>query len=542
MRDGYNRIEASMTISGKQLIGGEWTLGEAGTFLGVNPKNGRKLNPPISIASSRQVEAAVRMAEAASKKFRHSSLSVRAALLRHCAEQIMALGDDLLDRVTAETGYPKARAEMERGRTCNQLRMFADYIETGDYLDARIDTALPDRQPVPRPDLRHMNQPLGPVVVFGASNFPLAFSVAGGDTASALAAGCPVIVKGHPSHPGTSELVAQAVAKAVSQADLPRGVFSFLMDEGYAVGAQLVQAPAVKAVGFTGSFAGGTALMALANKRPDPIPVFAEMGSSNPVFLLPQALSDNATGIAQGFVGSFTLGSGQFCVKPGLVIAMDGQPLEAFLDAAKKLVEETPAAVMLNERICHTFGQSMTERASGKGLDILARGKAHIDEDGFHCQVTLFATSAAHLLENPHLVEETFGPASIIIKCRDRDEMMKVARRLPGQLTCTVQGAGSDFGEYAELMDQLTETAGRVVVNGFPTGVEVCHSMVHGGPFPATSDRRFTSVGTNAILRFLRPVCYQNYPAALLPPALRNDNPLSIPRLVNGERTAEPLI
>ena len=530
-----------MTISGKQLIGGEWTLGEGGTFHGVNPKNGSQLSPPISIASNRQVDAAVRMAEAASKKFRHSPVSVRAALLRHCAEQIMALGDELLDRLSAETGYPKGRAEMERGRTCNQLRMFADYIETGEYLDARIDTALPERQPVPRPDLRHVNQPLGPVVVFGASNFPLAFSVAGGDTASALAAGCPVIVKGHPSHPGTGELVAQAVAKAVSQADLPRGVFSFLIDDGYAVGAQLVQAPAVKAVGFTGSFAGGTALMALANKRPDPIPVFAEMGSSNPVFLLPKALSENAPGIAQGFVGSFTLGSGQFCVKPGLVIAVDGQPLQAFIDAAKKLVEEAPAAVMLNQRICHSFHESMTDRARGKGLDVIARGKTSSDDEGFHTQVTLFATSAAHLLENPHLVEETFGPASIIIKCRDRDEMMRVARRLPGQLTTTVQGASDEFGEYAELMDQLTETSGRVVVNGFPTGVEVCHSMVHGGPFPATSDRRFTSVGTNAILRFVRPVCYQNYPAALLPPALRDENPLGIPRLINGERTAEPL-
>lgn len=528
-----------MTISGKQLIGGEWTLGEGGTFLGVNPQNGRKLTPSISIASSRQVEAAVRMAEAASKKFRHAPLSVRAALLRHCAEQIMALGDALLDRVMAETGYPKARAEMERGRTCNQLRMFADYIEQGDYLDARIDTALPDRQPVPRPDLRHVNQPLGPVVVFGASNFPLAFSVAGGDTASALAAGCPVIVKGHPSHPGTSELVAQAIAKAVSQADLPRGVFSYLVDEGHAVGAQLVQAPAVKAVGFTGSFAGGTALMALANKRPDPIPVFAEMGSSNPMFVLPRALNDNAAGIAQGFFGSITAGSGQFCVKPGLVIAVDGEPLQTFLDTAKNLVEAAPSAVMLNERICHSFQQSMTERG-GQGLEIVSHGKAP-DGEGFYSQVTLFSTTAAHLLDNLHLVEETFGPASIIVKCQDRDEMMRVARRLPGQLTATVHGVDAEFGEYAELLDHLTETAGRVVVNGFPTGVEVCHSMVHGGPFPATSDRRFTSVGTNAILRFVRPVCYQNYPEALLPSALRNDNPLGIPRLVNGERTAESL-
>lgn len=529
-----------MTISGKQLIGGEWTPGEGGTFHGANPQDGRKLSPAFSTASSRQVEAAVRMAEAASKKFRHAPISVRAALLRHCAEQIMALGDELLERVMAETGYPKARAESERGRTCGQLRMFADYIERGDFLDARIDTALPDRQPIPRPDLRHVNQPLGPVVVFGASNFPLAFSVAGGDTASALAAGCPVIVKGHPSHPGSGELVAQAIAKAVSQADLPRGVFSYLVDDGHAVGAQLVQAPAIKAVGFTGSFTGGTALMALANKRPDPIPVFAEMGSSNPLFVLPKALSENAAGIAQGFIGSITLGSGQFCVKPGLLIAVDGEPLQTFLDAAKKVVADAPSAVMLNERICQSFQQSMSERGQGKGLEVVARGQAP-SGDGFYSQVTLFTTTAANLLDNIELVEETFGPASIIVKCQDRDELMRVARRLPGQLTATLHGTEEEFGDYAELLDLLTETAGRVVVNGFPTGVEVCHSMVHGGPFPATSDRRFTSVGTNAILRFLRPVCYQNYPEALLPPALRNDNPMGIPRLINGETSTEAL-
>lgn len=530
-----------MTITGKQLIGGEWTQGEAGSFHGVNPQTGQKLEPAISSASNRQVDAAVRMAEAASKKFRHTSLSARAAFLRSCAEQIMALGDELLERLSAETGYPRGRAEMERGRTCNQLRMFADYIETGAHLDARIDTALPERQPIPRPDLRHVNQPIGPVVVFGASNFPMAFSVAGGDTASALAAGCPVIVKGHPSHPGTSELVAQAIAKAVNQADLPRGVFSFLIDDGHNVGAQLVKAPAVRAVGFTGSFAGGTALMALASERPDPIPVFAEMGSSNPVFLLPEALKQNGAGIAQGFVGSFTLGSGQFCVKPGLVIAVDGEPLQAFIAAAKKLVEEIPSTVMLNDRICQTFQRAMSGRSSGGSLEVVAQGKVLPDVDGFYSQVTLFATTARQILEHPELMEETFGPASVIVKCRDRDEMMKVARRLPGQLTATVQCITAELSEYSELLDQLTETAGRVVVNGFPTGVEVCHSMVHGGPFPATSDRRFTSVGTNAILRFLRPVCYQNYPEALLPPALRNENPLGIPRLINGVRSSEPL-
>lgn len=530
-----------MTITGKQLIGGEWILGEAGTFHGVDPKSGQRLQPNISIASDRQVEAAVRAAESASKIFRHSSLKVRAEFLRNCADQIMKLGDELLERVAEETGYPKARAEMERSRTCNQLRMFATYIESGDYLDARIDSAMPERQPLPRPDLRHLNQPIGPVVVFGASNFPLAFSVAGGDTASALAAGCPVIVKGHPSHPGTGELVAQALATAVAQAGLPHGTFSFLTDDGHAVGAQLVKAQAVKAVGFTGSFAGGKALMALANARPHPIPVFAEMGSSNPVFLLPQALRTNPTGIAQGFVSSFTLGSGQFCVKPGLIAAIEGESLQTFIAAAKKLVEDSPAAVMLNDRICQTFHKALAERGHDNDLEIIAQGGRLQESDGFYSQVTLFAVTAREISEQPGLLEETFGPASIIIKCRNMDEMLNFARQLPGQLTTTVHGTTEELADSSELMDQLTETAGRLVVNGFPTGVEVCHAMVHGGPFPATADWRFTSVGTNAILRFLRPVCYQNYPEALLPPALRNNNPLGITRLVDGRKTAEQL-
>lgn len=531
-----------MTISGKQLIGGEWTSGEGGVFHGVNPTNGRRLMPAISIASNRQVEATVRMAEAASKKFKHTPLNVRADFLRNCADQIMELGDELLERVSAETGYPRARAEGERARTCNQLRMFASYIESGDYLDARIDTALPDRQPLARPDIRHLNQPIGPVVVFGASNFPLAFSVAGGDTAAALAAGCPVIVKGHPSHPGTSELVAQAIAKAVNQADLPRGVFSFLIDQGHAVGAQLVKAPAVKAVGFTGSFAGGSALAALANQRPDPIPVFAEMGSSNPMFLLPRALKQNAAGLATGFVGSFTLGSGQFCVKPGLVFAVDGPQLEEFIATAQKLVEETAPAVMLNDGICHSFHKILDERITAGDLEILAQGKSPRSNKGFYSQVTLFGTTAAKILEKPALLEETFGPASIIVRCRDESEMLNVARKLPGQLTATLHCAEEELPNFSALTDQLVETAGRLVVNGFPTGVEVCHAMVHGGPFPATSDARFTSVGTNAIMRFVRPACYQNFPEALLPPALRNHNPLGITRLVNGVKTAEPII
>lgn len=530
-----------MTVTGKQLIGGEWVPGAAGTFCGVDPRNGSDLQPAISIASSEQVDETVRMAEAAARIFRRTSPHERAEFLRSCAGQIMALGDALLERIMAETGYPKGRAEGERGRTCGQLNMFADYIEAGDYLDARIDTAQPQRQPAPRPDLRLINQPIGPVVVFGASNFPLAFSAGGGDTASALAAGCPVIVKGHPSHPGTGELIAQALAAAVELAGLPKGTFSYLIDNEHAVGSQLVQAPAVKAVGFTGSLTGGTALIALANARPEPIPVFAEMGSSNPVFLLPHALAQNPGDIAQGFVSSFTLGSGQFCVKPGLVIAVDGAPLQQFISAVKTLVQATPPAVMLNSGICNTFHKTLDQRRDTSGLEVVANGEFPEGRDGFLAPVTLYGTTADRVLENPHLLEETFGPASIVIKCRDQADVLKIARQLPGQLTATVHCTPEELGDYDELMDHLTESVGRMVVNGFPTGVEVCHAMMHGGPFPASSDARFTSVGTNAIRRFVRPVCYQNYPAAVLPPALQDENKLGITRLVNGIKTTAPV-
>lgn len=530
-----------MTITGKQLIGGEWVPGEAGSFCGVDPRNGRNLQPAISIASSEQVDATVRMASAAGRIFGRTSPKERAAFLRYCAEQIMALGDELLERVMGETGYPKARAEGERGRTCGQLNMFASYIETGDHLDARIDTAMPERQPAPRPDLRHINQPIGPVVVFGASNFPLAFSVAGGDTASALAAGCPVIVKGHSSHPGTGELIAQAIAAAVEQAGLPNGTFSYLADDGYAVGSQLVQAPAVKAVGFTGSLSGGTALIALANARPDPIPVFTEMGSSNPVFLLSNALEQNPGDIAQGFVSSFTLGSGQFCVKPGLIIAVDGEPLQQFISAVKTLVEASPPAVMLNRGISRTFQKTLEERRDDNALKVVAQGVQPQSSEGFLSRVTMYCTTAGDVLERPNLLEETFGPASIVIKCRDQAEMLRIARQLPGQLTATVHCTSEELAKHDELMAHLTESVGRIVINGFPTGVEVCHSMMHGGPFPATSDSRFTSVGTNAIRRFIRPVCFQNYPEALLPSALQDENPLGIARLIDGVKTMAPI-
>lgn len=530
-----------MTISGKLLIDGEWVVGEAGTYHATNPATGKTMQPVMTMATVAQVDRALVAAQAAAAVYRNTPLHIRARLLTSCAEEIMALGDELTARVSAETGYPAARAENERARTCGQLQLFADTILKGDYLEARIDTALPERKPAPRPDLRSLNQAIGPVVVFGASNFPLAFSVAGGDTAAALAAGCPVLVKGHSSHPGTSELVAQAIGRAVAKCGLPSGVFSLLMGAGAQVGSALVKAPAVKAVGFTGSYAGGMALVELARSRPEPIPVFAEMGSINPVILLPQALQQRAQAIAEGFVGSLTLGTGQFCVNPGLVIAIDDSNLQQFMDIAAGLIASCQAGVMLNERICSAYANGLAANGRLAGVETIAVGGSSVAGDGYRSTAALLTTSAHCFLNTPAIHEEVFGPASLIVKCRDKTELMSVLSVLNGQLTGTVHAEESELTDHGDLLDLLSLRVGRIVVNGFPTGVEVCHAMVHGGPFPATTDSRFTSVGTAAIKRFVRPVCYQNFPQQLLPVALVDSNPLRLNRLVNGEWNVGPI-
>jgi len=530
-----------MSITGKLFIDGAWIAGTAGTYHPHNPATGAPLSPAMTMASSAQVDAALAAAAVAAPVFRNSSLQQRAEFLRLCADEIMALGNELIVRVCEETGYPAGRGEGERGRTCNQLRLFADTIMQGDYLDARIDTALPDRLPAPRPDLRHLNQAIGPVVVFGASNFPLAFSVAGGDTAAAFAAGCPVLVKGHSSHPGTSELVAQAIARALAKSGLPKGVFSLLMGSGAQVGAALVTAPVVKAVGFTGSFAGGMALVELANARPEPIPVFAEMGSINPVILLPGALQQKAQEIAKGFVGSLTQGTGQFCVNPGLVIAIDDAALQDFMATAANCIAQTPAGLMLNARICSAYADGVKEYAKQAGVEIISSGAAAQSEQGYYGRAILMAATADCFLQNPRIHEEVFGPAALIIKCKDKHDIVKVLDRLKGQLTATMHCSDGELAGYQDIVDLLSIKVGRIVVNGFPTGVEVCHAMVHGGPFPASTDSRFTSVGTNAIMRFVRPVCYQNFPENLLPAALRNSNPLGLLRLINGIKSKDKI-
>ena len=530
-----------MNISGQIYFNGAWQTGEGGEYQAVNPATGETLAPSLSKASKAQVDSAVAAAQKAFAHYQHTSPTERAGFLRAIADEIMALGDALIERVSLETGYPRARAEGERARTCGQLRMFADYVANGEHFDARIDTADPQRQPLPKPDIRYVNQALGPVVVFGASNFPLAFSVAGGDTASALAAGCPVLVKGHSSHPGTCELVAQAVARAAEATGMPAGVFSLLMGEGREVGSALVSAPAVKAVGFTGSFSGGMALYRLANERPEPIPVFAEMGSINPIVLLPRALQTRAESIAKGFVGSLTLGTGQFCVNPGLVLALEGPELQAFIDATAANLGDTASGVMLNDRICAAYREGVDAFTDIEGVEVVARGEPSTNNGGHYCQALLLRTSAENFINRQTLHEEIFGPASLVVACRDEQELLAALNCLKGQLTGTVHAEDNEVNDHPGLLEQLRARVGRLVFNGFPTGVEVCPSMVHGGPFPASTDARFTSVGTAAIERFLRPVCYQDTPDGYLPDALKNQNPLGLTRLINGKRSEQTL-
>lgn len=521
-------------LTGELLIGGESRKGTNGEIKGVNPATGETLEPAFGGATKADVEQAAALAAEAFGPYRSLPYETRATFLEAIAEHIEAIGDDLIVRVMAETGLPRARLEGERGRTTGQLRLFASVLRDGGFLEARIDPALPDRKPLPRPDLRLRNVPLGPVAVFGASNFPLAFSVAGGDTASALAAGCPVIVKAHPAHPGTSELIGRAIQAAVASVGLHPGVFSMIHDSGYEMGVALVADPRVKAAGFTGSRRGGLALAAVAQGRPEPIPFYAEMSSINPVILLPAALAARGEKIAPDFVAALTLGAGQFCTNPGLILAIDGPELDAFVEAAGKVVEAAPAAVMLTPGICQAFAHGVDALSQDKAVTTVARGLP--GADGSHTgRAALFSVKAADFLANPHLHEEVFGAASVVVRATDQAELARVIDALEGQLTIAIHLEEADHALAGALLPALELKAGRILVNGFGTGVEVANAMVHGGPFPATSDARATSVGTLAIARFLRPVSYQNLPEALLPAELRTENPLGIARRVDGK-------
>ncbi|PSJ47739.1 aldehyde dehydrogenase (NADP(+)) [Zobellella endophytica] len=521
-----------MQIRGEMLIGAQSATGTTAPVFAINPASGAQLQPGFAGDDGTRVRQACELAGQAFDDYRARPLEERARLLEAIANQILALGDALIERTMAETGLPRPRLEGERGRTVGQLRLFAAVVRAGDFVDARLDPALPERQPLPRADLRQRHIPLGPVAVFGASNFPLAFSVAGGDTASALAAGCPVVVKAHSAHPGTSELVGRAVQRAVAECGLPEGVFSLLFGSGNLVGSALVAHPAIKAVGFTGSRGGGTALMHIAANRPEPIPVYAEMSSINPVFLLPQALEARADAIAKGFVGSLTMGAGQFCTNPGLVIAVEGPALERFLATAAAELANAAGQTMLTPGIHNAYDQGVARLAGHPGVTELARGQGGGAPN--QCRAGLYVTSAEAFLADTALHEEVFGSASLVIRCKSVAELGRIAERLEGQLTATLQLDEGDVAAARALLPVLERKAGRILCNGYPTGVEVCHAMVHGGPFPATSDSRSTSVGSAAIFRFLRPVCYQDLPAALLPAELQDDNPLGLRRLLDG--------
>lgn len=526
----------TMTLHGLNFIAGERRGESPETFTIASPLDGAVLPGTFHVATARECDAALGAADEAFTSFGESSGALRATLLEKIAEEIAALGDELLERAHRETGLPLARLTGERGRTINQLRMFADVAREGSWVDARIDPALPDRQPLPRPDLRRLLRPLGPVVIFGASNFPLAFSVAGGDTASALATGNCVVVKAHERHPGTSELVASAVQRAIAGCSLPAGIFSMLHGTGQTVGRTLVLHPRTRAVGFTGSQRAGRALFDAAATRPHPIPVFAEMSSLNPVFLLPGAVRERGAQIAGALTNSVTLGVGQFCTKPGLVFGVGGAEFAQFTaDFAEKLKAVAPAT-MLHAGIRTSYRQLLARAEAIAAARPLARAAAG-DPTQNHGEAVALELDVAGFLAHPEAAEEVFGPFAWIVAGRDLAELMSAAERLEGQLTATVHGTEEDLRTAAPLLRILERKAGRLIVNGFPTGVEVSPAMNHGGPYPASTDVRFTSVGTAALLRFVRPVCYQDVPEPLLPEPVRNGNPGGLWRMIEGKVT-----
>ncbi|WP_298191222.1 aldehyde dehydrogenase (NADP(+)) [Novosphingobium sp.] len=504
-------------------------------FRALSAATGEPVGPAFPVHGPAEVDAACAAAAEAFAAYRATGREERAAFLETIAEEILAIGDLLIEAAMRESGLPRARLEGERGRTVGQLRMFAGVVRAGAWQQLRIDPALPDRQPLPRPDLRLRMIPVGPVAVFGASNFPLAFSTAGGDTASALAAGCPVVVKGHPAHPETGALVAGAIARAVAACGLPEGVFRHLTGPSNELGAALVQDPRIAAVGFTGSRAGGLALVRLAQARSVPIPVYAEMSSINPVLLLPEALKARGAALGAAFAGSLTMGAGQFCTNPGLVLAIAGEGLDAFMTAAAEAISAAAAQTMLTNGICKAYAGGVATLAGLPGVERVASGLTGEAGQG---QAALFRTSAQAFLAEAAMGHEVFGASSLVVVCNDEAELAAVIGALEGQLTATLQMDSSDEALAARLLPLLEMKAGRILANGWPTGVEVCHAMVHGGPFPATSDPRTTSVGSLAIDRFLRPVSYQNISAGLLPPELRDEaRGDGAPRLIDGTLT-----
>jgi NADP-dependent aldehyde dehydrogenase len=527
-----------MQITGHNYIGGARSAKGETIVYSVDATSGEQLSYKFYQATPEEVDAAARAAQQAYPIYRSLSAEKRASFLDAIADELDALGDDFVELVCRETALPAGRIQGERGRTSGQMRLFAQVLRRGDFYGARIDRALPDRKPMPRPDLRQCRMGLGPVAVFGASNFPLAFSTAGGDTASALAAGCPVVFKAHSGHMGTAEYAGEAIIRAAERTGMPAGVFNMIYGAG--VGEQLVKHPAIQAVGFTGSLRGGRALCDMAAARPQPIPVFAEMSSINPVVLLPEAIKQRGDTVANELAASVVLGCGQFCTNPGLIIGMRSPEFSTFLERFAATMNDQPAQNMLNAGTLKSYMKGLEHLKAHSGITHLAGAT---QQNNNQAQPQLFKADVSLLLEGDELLqEEVFGPTTIVVEVADKAELIRALHGLHGQLTATLIAEAGDLEIYgAELTAVLEHKAGRLLLNGYPTGVEVCDSMVHGGPYPATSDARGTSVGTLAIDRFLRPVCYQNYPDALLPEPLKNANPLGVARLVNGVTTRDAL-
>lgn len=526
-------------MNGKNIVASEYVDGNEINLKAVNPATDLLLDGDFYKATEKEIDEALVLATEAFEVYRNINKDKKAAFLNAIADEILAIGEELVARASAESGLPLPRLQGELGRTTGQLRLFANLVAEGSWVDAIIDTALPERQPLPRSDIRRMLIPIGPVVVFGASNFPLAFSVAGGDTASALASGCPVVVKAHPAHYGTSALVGGAIIKAVEKTGMPKGVFSMLYDDAYQVGTDLVLHPLTKAVTFTGSYHGGMALMKLGQERKQPIPVFAEMGSINPIIFLPEAIENQAEELAKKYAASITLGAGQFCTNPGLMLAIASPGLEKFKETLSAAIAVVPSATMLTAGIAKNYAKLSGNITEEAGVELLAVSDVKNAELQNQSEAKVAQVDAATFIKNPTLHEEIFGPYSLLVVAKNQQELEELVSVLQGQLTVTVMAAQNELSSYQSLIHKLTDKTGRIILNGVPTGVEVCAAMQHGGPFPATNDSRYTSVGSTAIYRFVRPLAYQDWEQELLPDELKDGNPAGIFRMVNQQFTKD---
>ncbi|MEL6922429.1 MAG: aldehyde dehydrogenase (NADP(+)) [Bacteroidota bacterium] len=525
--------ESNTPLYGQNFLGFKRSALMSKLMHAMNPATQQLIEGAFNVASPEEIDEAMQLATKAAHPFAQTSNAERAAFLNAIADEILALGDALVQRAMAESGLPEGRIIGERGRTMNQLRLFAKVVKEGSWVEASIDLAQPERTPFPKADIRKMLVPVGPVVVFTASNFPLAFSTAGGDTASALAAGCPVVVKAHESHLGTNALVAYAIQNAAQKTGMPDGVFSSLNGTGPELGQALAKHSLTKSIAFTGSLRAGKALYDAAANRPDPIPVFAEMGSINPVVLLPDALQQRAGELAKTYAGSVTLGVGQFCTNPGLILGVQSEALDRFVDTLAAEIKNIAPATMLNEGVCNNYQKGLSTFVQMDGVQL--EGESQTAAAAVQGKPVVCSTKGAYFMDHPTLHEEVFGPSTLVVRCADNTELLSVVQELEGQLTGTIMGESKELADYPELIAALQQKVGRLIFNSVPTGVEVCDSMQHGGPWPATTDSRFTSVGTGAIRRFARPVTWQSWPQALLPDALKDDNPLNIWRKLDGE-------